>query len=126
MSNKIINLTQHKATGSQIKQGVIDGEPSQLIKALLSFDFLPSMAEVNERAELLSEKAVSLAVKYDTTKVMIGGAPFLMEPLIWNLKSHNLQPVFAFSKRDSIESFDSLRDYLVKRTVFKHIGFVEA
>ena len=125
MSNKIINLTQHKPTKSQIEAGVISDDPSHVIKALLSFHWLPAISEVNERAELLAEEAVAMAVKYDTTKVMIGGAPYLMEPLVWHLKSHNLQPVFAFSERDSIESFDESGN-VVKRTVFKHIGFVEA
>ena len=56
---------------------------------------------------------------------MIGGAPFLMAPLESKLIEFGLDPVYAFSRRESVETVQddgSVR----KTTVFNHIDFVPA
>ena len=55
---------------------------------------------------------------------MIGGALWLMAPLSFYLKSAGINPVFAFSKRESVE--EVIDGKTVKTNVFKHVGFVEA
>ena len=58
------------------------------------------------------------------TKVMIGGAPYFMSTLEKVLKEHGFTPLYAFSKRESIE--EKMPDGSVKKVqVFRHIGFVE-
>lgn len=56
---------------------------------------------------------------------MVGGAPFFMAPLEAALRAVNIIPVYAFSKRESVE--EKQPDGSVKKTqVFKHAGFVPA
>lgn len=58
-------------------------------------------------------------------QAMIGGAPWLMEPLAKRLRAHGIIPLFAFSRRESIEQVQ--QDGSVRKTnVLKHAGFVEA
>ena len=54
---------------------------------------------------------------------MIGGAPFLMSPLESALLNNGIEPVYAFSTRESVEK--KLPDGSVQKTnIFKHKGFV--
>lgn len=130
---KILNLTQHPATPEQRAQGVIDLNSAELVtlKQLLNFSEIPSQKEVKERAHdialLASFNQLSKTDDEDIffTKVMIGGAPFLMVALEKELKAIFKEPLYAFSKRESIESMDK-DGGVIKQSVFKHIGFVEA
>lgn len=116
---KILNLTQHAATPEQQAQGVF--EPSEQDKAdiqyLLTFDEIPSKGGIRRRAELLA----MIANNYDCQQVMIGGAPYLMAPLVLEIPN----AVFAFSERVSEEQH--MPDGSVRKVnVFKHVGFVPA
>lgn len=116
---EIFNLTQHKATQEQIDSGVIDID-NHLIKDLLTFENKPSSFEILGRALKISDIAVSLGAKH----VMIGGAPFFMSALESALKDKGIRVLYAFSKRESIDSHQE--DGSVKKiAVFKHVGFVE-
>ena len=143
----IINLTQHDATDDQIKAGVVDlPHPyKEKLKDLLTFDELPTCDEVKARAKAVKELVLDvfqdksspirkevkamLDAKDDGFKdfniaFMVGGAPFLMKPLIDELEKIGY-PVFAFSKRvvDEVKQADgSVR----KVTIFKHEGFIPA
>jgi len=115
----ILNLTQHNATPEQVAAGVF--EPTTEVKAqiveLLNFNELPSRGFVYKRAEAL----VSLIPK--GCSVMIGGAPFLMSPLVAVLDKYGIEFVYAFSARVSTEEVQP--DGSTKKvSVFKHIGFV--
>jgi len=117
----IANLTQHRATKEQVEAGVVDlVERENEIKALLTFDDVPSMDEMNDRAERLAR-----IVKEEGTfsEVMIGGAPFFMSTLERVLKKEGFQPVYAFSKRVVVEEKEENGE-VVKKNVFKHQGFV--
>ncbi len=118
-----VNLTQHKATPEQIAAGVTDLPDvvrEHLIK-VLTFDELPSRKLI----KLHAEEVAFLARPYVNRAAMIGGAPFLMGPLTDALKALNITPVFAFSRRESVESVQP--DGSVKKVaVFRHAGFVEA
>ena len=119
---KIINLTQHAATPEQIAAGVFDFVPEikAQIQALLTFDTIPDAREIKTRAE----KLTALVESWGFTKAMIGGAPFLMGALESELKNRGIQPMYAFSVRDSVEK-QNPDGSVTKQNVFKHSGFIE-
>ena len=122
----IVNLTQHAASAAQIEAGVIDivGKDLDSLKALLTFQDLPSAEEIDRRAREITRLAKDALFGQPERKAMIGGALWLMAPLTFYLKAAGINPVFAFSKRESVEKV--IDGKTVKTNVFKHIGFVEA
>lgn len=127
----ILNLTQHKPTAEQLAVGVI--EPRELEKAALvealTFDEIPSRAEIFARAEVLAE----LCARYDLdgsddsdgpypTRAMIGGAPYLMSAIEASLKSRGITPLYAFTVRDTVEVVKD--GATIKTAVFRHAGWV--
>lgn len=120
---EILNLTQHKATAEQVAAGVVDlpTTAAEELKELLTFDDLPGRVEIIRRACAIAR----LAAEHGATKAMIGGAPFLMSALEEALIYRGIVPLYAFSRRDVVESVQE--DGSVKKTaVFKHLGFVLA
>ena len=121
----IINLTQHPGTP---EQGVTDltGEELASLKAALTFDFLPTAQEISERAEYIANLAHSRGPGGDgPTAAMIGGAPYLMAPLERALRALGIEPLYAFSVRESVEQVQA--DGSVRKdTLFRHAGFVPA
>lgn len=113
------NLTQHARSVEQVEAGVRDlphAEREQ-IKELITFDDLPSTEEIEDRAYRLAQYVPQGAA------VMIGGAPFLMSALERALRSRGCVPVYAFSRRESVDQPQpdgSIR----KVSVFRHLGFV--
>lgn len=141
MNTRILNLTQHDATPEQKLAGVTCGDVTDAsvaeFRELLTFDTLPTLAEVRERARQIAEYAskTSTLVDYggDSGYVvneplrfaMIGGAPFLMAPLEEELRRVGITPLYAFSTRESVEQVQP--DGSVRKTaVFRHQGFVPA
>ena len=147
----ILNLTQHPASGDQIDEGVIDLTPDLKVKlkCLLTFDNLPSCEEIKSRADEIYTLIVEFVTsdnspikdeaeglidedglidetefKKFNLKFMIGGAPYLMGPLVREL-SFLGECIFAFSKRVSSEVIEP-DGSITKKTVFKHDGFVPA
>jgi hypothetical protein len=120
-AEEIINLTQHPATTEQVEVGVVEPTNKGAVQAALTFDAIPAAAEMAERAELLTRIAVDSGCK----RAMIGGAPFFMAPLERALLAAGVQPVYAFSVRDSREEPDG-NGGVRKINVFRHVGFVEA
>ena len=118
---KIANLTQHSATPEQIAAGVFNLGKEANLSDLLNFDELPDMAEIEKRADLLARTARLTGA----THAMIGGALFLMPKLEHALRANGVQPVYAFSKRESVETHNG-DGTVSKKNVFKHIGFVAA
>ena len=122
---KILNLTQHKATPDQVAAGVIDLDDVMraTVQNLLTFDELPSLEEVEDRAGELGKVADIECSRIVTRTVMIGGAPYLMSSLEAALSYYDLDAVYAFSMRESVEETQP-DGRVVKRNEFKHIGFV--
>ena len=116
----ILNLTQHPSTREQREQGVFDLEEENLtkLKELLTFENLPSLQKIQERA---GEIAL-LASSYSPSRAMIGGAPYLMSALERALYAAGIKPIYAFSKRESVERI--IGGKVVKTNIFRHIGFV--
>jgi hypothetical protein len=116
----ILNLTQHAPTAEQIEAGVFDwAERRGAITQLLTFSSVPTKRMVEDRAFHLALVAASAGVSY----AMIGGASYLMGPLVEALKNEGIKPMFSFTERVSVET--TLPDGSVSKTsVFKHVGFV--
>lgn len=118
---RIINLTQHDPSAEQIAQGVeiLTREEHTRAKALLNFDEIPSAVRIEHMAYALSE----IAAKTGATAAMIGGAPFLMAALERALAERGIAPLYAFSRRESVERL-APDGSTVKTAVFRHVGFV--
>ena len=127
----ILNLTQHTATQEQKAQLVVEPRMCKdKIRELLTFEEIPTREEIEARAKELARIATSEASMYagDTdneiwiTRVMIGGAPYLMGALEKALRECGFTPVYAFSKRESIDQPQP--DGSVRKVaVFRHLGF---
>ena len=119
----IINLTQHPATPEQKDAGVTDleGIALQAVKDMLTFRNIPDQDEIRSRCAALVVSATMTGAK----KAMIGGAPFLMTALERALKHNGIQPLYAFSQREVIEQ-QTENGEVVKKAIFKHLGFVES
>ena len=118
---KIINLTQHEATPEQKAAGVIDIvdlEDRKILIECLTFDELPDADEIADRARKLANMAQPYA-----SHAMTGGAPYLMAPLEYELSWRGVQPLYAFSKRESVEE-EQLDGSVKKTVIFRHLGFV--
>lgn len=121
----IVNLTQHPATPEQIAQGVVELDPEDRAECarLLTFDELPTDEDLWVRADQLVELVKCSPISEPGCWVMIGGAPFFMESLATLLRRGGYCPVFAFSRRESVEQVQA--DGSVRKVaVFRHMGFV--
>lgn len=114
----ILNLTQHLATAEQIEAGVTEA-PCDLTD-LLTFTHIPRPEDITSRARQIADIAASSGA----TKAMIGGAPYLMGALESALHKLGITPLYAFSLRESIEVQEN--GVTVKRSVFRHIGFIQS
>ena len=118
---KIMNLTQHIPTPEQKQSGVVNiPERHKEIKTLLTFEEIPNKNEMEDRAIRLTK----IVAEEGYQKALIGGAPYFMSILEKTLKEHGIQPVYSFSKRIVEEQQDE-NGNVVKKVVFKHIGFIE-
>lgn len=119
---KIINLTPYAATQEQLDAGVF--EPSerckQVIRAILTFEKLPEPIDVYVRAMDLAK----IASLEGADAAMIGGEPYLMRPLSESLHIENIQPLYAFFRRESVDEAQA-DGSVAKRTVAHHLGFVQ-
>jgi hypothetical protein len=129
----ILNLTQYVVTAEQKAQLVVEPRMCKTeIRELLTFEEIPSKEEIESRATKLAEIAVSEASMYAgetdnvvwITRVMLGGAPYLMGALEKAVRECGFTPVYAFSKRES-EEITQPDGSVRKVQVFRHIGFVE-
>jgi hypothetical protein len=123
---KVLNLTQHPATAEQKDAGVFDlgGMRREALIAALTFYECPTELEVWERAQTIADLATQTAESGQAfTDVMIGGAPFLMPSLRSAIERAGFCVCYAFSKRESVEYTDDDGN-VVKRSVFRHAGFV--
>jgi hypothetical protein len=125
---KIINLTQHKATPEQQAAGVVDLPPEyrEKLVELLTFNELPDCIEISRRATEIADIAEGYIEENEikNPSFMIGGALWLMHPLIEELGCIG-EPLFAFSKRVVLEETQP-DGSVIKKSVFKHQGFVPA
>lgn len=136
MSILAINLTQHELTQEQkgdaywVKFNSYNGTSSTIeIKRLLTFESMPNMEEIQERATSIANIAEGIFLQLDPEgalphRAMIGGAPYLMHPLENALKERGIQPMYSFSQRVSIETTNE-KGEIIKTSTFKHVGWIE-
>ena len=117
----IINLTQHLPTPEQEWDGVFEPQDKDSVRRLLTVDTIPNKGVVYMRAVQLAEIASESGAKF----AMIGGAPYLMGALENALKERGIQPLYSFSERESIEETLPSGD-VIKKSVFRHKGFIKA
>ncbi len=117
----ILNLTQHDATADQIAAGVVEPADKQAVRSLITFDTLPSREEIKVAAEAVAK----IADEAGAEMAMIGGAPFFMAELERQLFRRDIYPVYAFSRRESVDAPDG-NGGVRKTQVFRHEGFVKA
>ena len=115
----ILNLTVHEATPDQRKAGVDEPQDKGLVREILNFEEIPSLDELADRADQLAGVAAEGGYSY----AMIGGAPFFMAELEYALAQEGVVPLYAFSKRESVETTEP-DGSVVKKNMFKHLGFV--
>ena len=140
--NLLINLTQHTLTKEQFyhkgenlveitfkpyngtSKGTVD-----YVKHLLNFTSLPTKEDIISRATALADYAEGLLsqAKNDGDRLfaLVGGAPYLMGALETALKERGIQPLYAYSQRESVETINS-DGSVTKTAIFKHIGYIEA
>lgn len=127
----IINLTQHPASAEQVLAGVVDlpaGQRAMLIDAL-TVEKLPTAQEIAERCANIAVLAVHNSLGGDDNddphpiQAMIGGAPWMMARLEAALLDQGVEPVYAFSVRESTET-TAPDGSTHKINVFRHGGFV--
>ena len=127
----ILNLTQHAASPEQLAAGVVDLPEAEraFVSKLLTFDKLPTRAEIAERAAWLAQvaggdsKSCPSVAPEQFNAAMVGGAPWLMSALEDALNWAHIEAVYAFSVRESVEQAQP--DGSVRKTaVFRHVGFV--
>ena len=131
----ILNITQHETTEDQKESGVVDmpqelkdsfGNPRSF-REQFTFKTIPTKKELMSRAEGI---AIDARDEFNRRgepelgrKAMIGGAPYLMPCLEKALLSYEIEPVYAFTLRESVETMREDGKVLIER-VFKHKGFV--
>lgn len=126
----ILNLTQHPASPDQSACGVIDLPAFERasLKKLLTAVELPSKHEILERCRGIALLAVHNGLGGDEgcdphpAQAMIAGASWMISCLEDSLRDQGIDPVHAFSVRESQEI--TLPDGSVtKVSVFRHVGF---
>ena len=117
---KIANLTQHAATPAQVDAGVFDLLTDEQKNELLNFDVIPKHVDLFNHAFALA----TIAKKSGADAAMIGGAPYLMGVLEGTLKIAGIKPLYAFSKRNSVDVHNA-DGTVSKKVVFEHLGFFE-
>ena len=119
MKNRILNLTQHRATSEQIADGV-ENVPSRMAKELenlLTFKADYSLTDLVTSAKALARLAHTLGYE----QVMIGGLPSLMSHLERELIALQISVGYARTERVSIDQTQP--DGSVKKvSVFRHAG----
>lgn len=127
MATLFINLTQHPLSNEQRAwadercMAVVETDADT--KSALNFEELPTLEALEERADAIVSRLGTRHPDFHRT-AMIGGAPFFMPVLERKLKEAGIQPVYAFSKRVSVEGVNEQGE-VVKTSVFKHEGWIE-
>ena len=124
----IVNLTQHKLTTAQRVAGAVELDvPSHKLRTIekpdgkggtlyrnerkedyLTFHIPPKPSWIVHNAGALCRMAIDHRWASDQPKwALLGGAPYLMSVLEKLLVSQHIQPVYAFTRRESVETVDS-------------------
>lgn len=131
----VLNLTLHKATPDQVKDGVHDlsVEDARMVGNLIVFTSIEDARSHEERYKRAAKVAgIARDARYSGYKppqtgrymtAMIGGAPWLQGYLEGALKRVGIEPVYSFSMRDKVE--EEQEDGSVRKSgVFRYLGMI--
>ena len=116
---KIINLTQHVATESQVKDGVFEPSDKSSVKTCLTFTTIPSKEDMVERAKKLAQ----IAHEHQADFAMVGGAAYFIPVLENELIAVGIKPIHSFTERKSVDKIND-DGSVQKVNVFEHVGWV--
>lgn len=120
-TDKILNLTQHLSTKVQSEQGVIEPKDKEYVKNIITFDDIPNLEDLRQRANLL----VDLCREEDVQFALIAGAHWWLIVLEHYLRLHGITPLQSFSKRVSYEhTNENGTTHLV--STFVHAGWMQS
>lgn len=119
----ILNCTQHTATREQLAAGVVDlnGVDRELLLKLITFESLPNDTQLADRSADFADFVEARI--FDFQCALIAPAPFWAFHVEAELRARNIPFVYAFSRRESVEE-KQVDGSVVKRSVFKHAGFI--
>jgi hypothetical protein len=125
----IVNATRHPASPQQVEAGVIEPEPeakAEMVE-IMTFETCPSGKDVETAAKKFAAIVKKQVEKALAAKVMIGGAPFFMAPVVKAIQdvAPYIKIVYAFSQREAVETVAD-DGTVTKKTIFVHKGFVPA
>ena len=119
--DKIINLTQHVSTETQQEQGVIEPKDKEYVKNLITFEEIPTLQDLRNRANLLVEVCREMNVRF----ALIAGAHWWLIVLEHHLRTHGITPLQSFSKRLSFEHTNENGTVHMVKT-FVHAGWIQS
>lgn len=90
------------------------------VSSVLTFNEIPNSFQLEARAEILAY----ITKENGFESAMIGGAPYFMSYLEKALLENGIQPLYAFSVRESVEEIQN-DGSVIKKNVFRHLGFVK-
>lgn len=119
VTGRILNLTQHSLTPTQVQQGAFEpsNEDKVLIAKLLTVEELVSPQQLLEKALSLLE----IASKYEFDYLLVGGMHSLINILSLTALYADVETCQAFSKRTVEEK--TIDGTVTKKTVFVHEKF---
>ena len=105
-----------------MKEGVIEpsSEQKERIKELLTFNQLPNSSILGARARNLAK----MAVEADVNAALLAGPGWFTRAQEMALLARNIEPIYAFSKREVVEEVQEGSGEVRKLSVFHHLGFV--
>lgn len=123
----LLNLTQHQSTKDQVDYMVGEIEIDRKeVSDLLTVKEFPTFSAVAGKALGLAELAVLAAdeagIEPTNVLVSVGGLPYLMSPLVEELKERGFTPVYSFTQRVSVDK-DNGDGTVTKTNIFKHEGW---
>lgn len=120
VTGRILNLTQHYLTSTQVQQGAFEPsiEDKVLIAELLTVGELKSPQQLFEKALSLLE----IASKYEFDYLLVSGIHPLINILALAAGYADMKACQAFSRRTVIEE-KNMDGTVVKKTMFVHEKF---
>lgn len=120
VTGRILNLTQHYLTPTQVGQGAFEpsNEDKNKIAKLLTVEELVSSQQLLEKALSLLE----IASKYEFDYLLVGGMHSLIDIVSILSIYADVETCQAFSKRTVVEE-KNMDGTVVKKTMFVHEKF---
>jgi hypothetical protein len=120
----ILNFTKSDPTIEERAAGV--GQTSQRIRDMLTFETIPTLDDVKERAAALRMWVESQVIQNNLTapvQVMIAEPVYLMSSLERELMDYGFVPVYSYGLTSGIEELNE-EGYVGTFVRYRHSGFI--